>query len=349
VKFSYVMLPDYPLAQSLESIRLADQLGFYAVYAADETWHKDLWLLFAAASQTTKNVRFGPSVSGVTLREPTLIAQAVATLDELSNGRAEAVLSSGNFGLLAQYKIDWTHTKPLSRVKEGVHVMRTFLDEGTITFDGEFFSYAGLFTFARPVQEHLPVKMGAMRGPKSFEVSAEFSDGCHHALSYTREAYEYMMKHCTIGAERAGKDVQSLDLGAWVVFSVGADSARAKDAARSMVGLYASSMPHEQLRRNGVEPEELTPIIEAIGAGELAKGIELTSPELADKLSIAGTPEECVAKIRSEIAPTGINHMILAITDAALVKALMGRELEGVADVNTQLRLIHDKIMPEFA
>jgi len=349
VKFSYVMLPDYPLAQSLESIRLADQLGFYAVYAADETWHKDLWLLFAAASQTTKNVRFGPSVSGVTLREPTLIAQAVATLDELSNGRAEAVLSSGNFGLLAQYKIDWTHTKPLSRVKEGVHVMRTFLDEGTITFDGEFFSYAGLFTFARPVQEHLPVKMGAMRGPKSFEVAAEFSDGCHHALSYTREAYEYMMKHCTIGAERAGKDVQSLDLGAWVVFSVGADSARAKDAARSMVGLYASSMPHEQLRRNGVEPEELTPIIEAIGAGELAKGIELTSPELADKLSIAGTPEECVAKIRSEIAPTGINHMILAITDAALVKALMGRELAGVADVNTQLRLIHDKIMPEFA
>ena len=35
MKFSYVMLPDYPLAQSLESIRLADELGFHAVYAAD--------------------------------------------------------------------------------------------------------------------------------------------------------------------------------------------------------------------------------------------------------------------------------------------------------------------------
>ena len=50
MKFSYVMLPDYPLAESLESIKLADELGFYAVYAADETWHKDLWLLFAAAA-----------------------------------------------------------------------------------------------------------------------------------------------------------------------------------------------------------------------------------------------------------------------------------------------------------
>ena len=133
-------------------------------------------------------------------------------------------------------------------------MMRTLLDDGAITYDGEFFSYSGLFTFARPVQDHLPVKMGAMRGPKSFQVSAEFSDGCHHALSYTREAYEYMVENCAIGAERAGKNVQDLDLGAWVVFAVGEDSAKAKDAARSMVGLYASSMPHEQLRAQRRRP-----------------------------------------------------------------------------------------------
>jgi 5,10-methylenetetrahydromethanopterin reductase len=343
------MLPDYPLSESLSSIRKADELGFYAVYAADETWHKDLWLLFAAAAASTSRIRLGPSISGVCLREPTLIAQAAATLDELTDGRAEVAVSSGNFGLLAQYGIDWAKTKPLSRVKESVHVIRTLLDDGVITFEGDFFTYDGLFTFARPVQEHLPVKMGAMRGPRSFEAAAEFSDGCHHALSYTREAYEYMMEHCAIGAERAGKDVQDLDLGSWVVFSVAEDSAVAKDAARSMVGLYASSMPHEQLKRNGVKPEEVAPIIEAIGAGDMARGIELTTPELAERLSIAGTPEEVTAKIKENVEPTGVNHMILAITDAALVKALMGRELEGVPDINSQLQLVHDKVMPAFA
>lgn len=349
MKFSYVMLPDYPLSESLASIKKADELGFHAVYAADETWHKDLWLLFAAAAADTTQIRMGPSVSGVVLREPTLIAQAAATLDELTNGRAEVVLSSGNFGLLAQYGIDWSKTKPLSRVKEGVAVIRTLLDDGVITHEGEFFNYTGLFTFARPVQERLPVKMGAMKGPKSFQVSAEFSDGCHHALSYTREAYDYMIEHCTIGAERAGKNVQDLDLGAWIVFSVAEDSAKAKDAARSMVGLYASSMPHDQLRRNGVEPEEVAPIIEAIGAGDMAKGIELTTPDLAERLSVAGTPEECVEKMQTQIAAAGVNHMILAITDASLVKALMGREIEGVPDVDTQLQLIHDRVMPAFA
>ena len=214
MRFSYVMLPDYPLTESMAVIKKADELGFYAVYAADETWHKDLWLLFAAAAAETRQIRMGPSLSAITLREPTLIAQAAATLDELTGGRAEVVLGSGNFGLLSQYKIDWNDTKPLSRTKEGLQVLRTFLDDGAITFDGEFFKYQGLFTFARPVQERLPVKMGAMRGPKSFEVAAEFSDGCHHALSYTREAYDYMVEHCRIGAERAGKQVDDLDLGA---------------------------------------------------------------------------------------------------------------------------------------
>ena len=55
-----------------------------------------------------------------------------------------------------------------------------------------------------------------------------------------------------------------------------------------------------------------------------------------------------MAKLK-EIEATGVNHMILAITDATLVKTFMGRDIEGVADVDTQLRLIADKIMPEFA
>ncbi|MFC4001853.1 LLM class flavin-dependent oxidoreductase [Prauserella oleivorans] len=346
MKFSYVMLPDYPITDSIESIKLADELGFYAAYAADETWHKDLWLLFAAAADKTTNIRFGPNLSPICLREPTLICQAVATLDELTGGRAECVISSGNFGLLAQYGIDWARTRPLSRVKEAHQVMRTFLDDGAITFEGEFYKYSGLFTFARPVQDRLPLKLGAMRGPKSFQAAGEFSDGVHHALSYTREAYDYLVENVKLGAERAGRDWRSLDIAAWVVFATGEDGEAAKQAARAMVGLYASAMPEEQLRRNGVEPESLAEIVAAVGAGDLKRAYELTPPELAEKLSIAGTPEECAEKIRREIAPTGVNHMVLAITDSALVKAFSGMELPGVAHTNEQLRMVHDTVMP---
>jgi alkanesulfonate monooxygenase SsuD/methylene tetrahydromethanopterin reductase-like flavin-dependent oxidoreductase (luciferase family) len=288
-------------------------------------------------------------LAGVLLREPTLITQAVATLDELTGGRAECVISCGNFGLLAQYCIDWSQVRPLSRTIEAHHVIRTLLDEGSITFEGDFFKYAGLFTFARPVQERLPLLIGAMRGPRSFRFAGEISDGVHHALSYTREAYDYVVANVRQGAEKAGRDWQSLDIGAWIVFSVGRDSTVAKEAARSLVGLYASSMPKEQLERNGVTVEDMQPINDALGKGDLAGAIDLTPPEIAERLSVAGTPEECVAKLRSEIVDAGVNHLIFAITDAVLVKALMGRDLENVTSVNDQLQLIHDEVMPAFA
>ena len=124
----------------------------------------------------------------------------MATLDELTGGRTEIVVSTGNFGLLSQYKIDWEGQKPLSRLKEAIHVMRTFLGEGAITFEGDFFKYSGLYTFARPVQEGgIPIKMGAMKGPRSFRTAGELADGMHQALAYSREAYDY-------SSERALKD-----------------------------------------------------------------------------------------------------------------------------------------------
>jgi 5,10-methylenetetrahydromethanopterin reductase len=68
---------------------------------------------------------------------------------------------------------------------------------------------------------------------------------------------------------------------------------------------------------------------------------------VADKLSIAGNPEECLAKIQ-EIASTGVNHMILCITDPAIVKAFTQKDV-SVPGVKEQLQLIHDDVMPAFA
>ena len=256
MRWSYFMLPDYPLDDAIDMIKKADELGFYACYSVDETWHKDLWVVFAAAAEKTEQIRFGPNVTHVFLREPTLICQQMATLDELTGGRTEIVVSTGNFGLLAQYEIDWANQKPLSRLKEAMHVMRTFLDEGAITFEGDFFRYSGLYTFARPVQEHIPIKMGGMKGPRSFETAGEIADGLHQAIAYSREAYDYATEHIRIGAERAGRDWRDLDIGAWVVTVVSedGDAARARrahpvrvlhllDARRAASRATASSRP----------------------------------------------------------------------------------------------------------
>lgn len=346
VRFSYCMLPDYALADSLKMIKTADELGFYACYSVDETWHKDLWCLFAAAADKTRQIRLGPNVTHVFLREPTLICQQLATLDELSGGRAEAVVSTGNFVMMQQYHLDWAARRPLSRLREAMHVMRTFLDEGKIDFEGEFFKYTGLFTAARPVQARIPLKMGGMRGPRSFEVAGEIADGLHHALSYSREAYDYVIGHVRAGAERAGRNWRELDLGAWIVSVVSEDSAAAKAAARILVAFYIPSMPAEQLARHGIDQAELQPIFDAFAAGDVARAIEMFRPELAERLSVAGTPEECAEQIRRDILPAGINHLILALADAPLVRFFSGRTIEGVPPIGDQLHLVAERMIP---
>jgi 5,10-methylenetetrahydromethanopterin reductase len=349
MRFSYCMLPDYPLGDSIEMIKTADELGYYACYAVDETWHKDLWCLFAAAADKTRQIRFGPNVTHVFLREPTLICQQLATLDELSGGRAEAVVSTGNFVMMEQYHLDWAHRRPLSRLREAMHVMRTFLDDGKIDFEGDFFRYTGLFTAARPVQDRIPLKMGGMKGPRSFEAAGEIADGLHHALSYSREAYDYVVDHVKKGAERAGRNWQDLDLGAWIVSVVSEDSAAAKEAARILVAFYIPSMPPEQLARHGIDQAELQPIFDAFAAGDVAKAINMFGPELAERLSVAGTPEECAEQINQDIIPAGINHVVLALADAPLVELFSGQSVAGVPPIVDQLRLVAERLIPAVA
>ena len=192
------------------------------------------------------------------------------------------------------------------------------------------------------------MKIGSMRGPKSFQLSGEFSDGCHHALSYTRRGVRVHASSTSHRRRAAGKKPDDLDFGGLG----GVRGRRGLRRRRRRPPIDGRALrildAHEQLERNGVDPDELAPIIEAIGAGDLAKGIELTSPELADKLSIAGTPDEVIAKIKSEIARHGRQPCDPAITDASLVKAFTGQTVEGVATVDEQLQLLADEVMPNF-
>jgi len=108
-------------------------------------------------------------------------------------------------------------------------------------------------------------------------------------------------------------------------------------------------MPAEQLQRHGITVEEVQPVVDALGAGDVAKAIELFRPELAEKLAVAGTPEECVEQIKSDIEPAGVNHMILALTDAHLVKFFSGQDVAGVPDIRTQLKLVAERVVPAFS
>jgi 5,10-methylenetetrahydromethanopterin reductase len=105
-------------------------------------------------------------------------------------------------------------------------------------------------------------------------------------------------------------------------------------------------MPAEQLARNGIDQADVQPTFDAFAAGDLAKAIDMFSPEMAEKLSVAGTPEECAEQIRHGIRSAGINYVILVLADAPLVKFFSGQALDGVPPITEQLRLVAERMIP---
>lgn len=342
---SYGMMAYYPAAQAVEQIVQADRLGFHGAYLADDPTARDPWLICAAAARETDDIRLGFSVTHVYLREPTFIAQALATLDELSNGRAEAAVSYGDQSVLRLYDIDPRGQRPLARVREAVDVMRRYLDDGAVDHDGEFFSYSGLVAAVRPVQARLPLLIGGVGGPKSFQLAGEVGDGVH-CVGVSRANSEFVVEHVAAGAERSGRDHRELDIAAAGITCVAENASAAREAARAVVAGWLPSLPRNCIERHGLDYDDVAPIIEASHRGDTEQAIRLTTPEITDALSIAGTPEECAERIRRDIVEAGIEHVLLALVDQPVVDAYGGPRLDDLPDTRRQLELVHNQLLP---
>jgi 5,10-methylenetetrahydromethanopterin reductase len=349
VRFSYQLLPEQPLDELLDTLELLDRLGFWACYSADESYHKDMWSLFAAGAARTSQLRLGPEVAGIILKDPTLVAQQIATLDELTDGRAELVFSTGNFALLNQYHVPQERTKrPIQRLREAHEVLTRFLAEGRIDFDGEFYSYSGLFTAARPRQAPFPIKLGGMRGPRSFELAGEIADGLHTALAYSREALDFTADAFRRGAARSDRDWATLDLANNMLGAIAEDGDAAREGARVIAAFYLSSMPPELLLRNGVDPSAVAPAIAAFNAGDVQRALALTPPAVGEALSVAGTAQDWIDKVERDLRPSGFEHLLVTFADPFLVGAWAGRTIDGLPSLDEQIQLFHDSVMSVF-
>ena len=277
------------------------------------------------------------------MREPTYVAQLAATLDELRDGRAQVVFGIGNIAMLEQYGVEWRGTRPIARLREAHHIMRTFLDEGSIDFDADFYNYSGVTTAARPVQEHLPLKIGAMGGPKSIELAGEIADGVHTACAYSSQALDYAVEHFRAGVERADRSLAGL--------RSRRDRARrrvARRAGRVMAAFYIPSMPPALLERHGIEPEQVAPVSEAFAVGDVQRALEATPEEIADRIMVAGTSEDWVSWLRGTYLPAGLNHALVSFTDPFTLKAWAGIEVKGLPELGEQVRLFGEQVLPEL-
>jgi 5,10-methylenetetrahydromethanopterin reductase len=343
---SIELLPDPAAADVILAIRAADEAGLYTAFLADEIYHRDAWSILAAAAQQTSRIRLAAGVAHVTLRDPLLVAQQLATLDELSGGRAAAAFSVGNLAMLEQFGRDPADLHVAPRLREAHAAMRSLLDDAHVDMDGRFHHYHGVFTTARPVSGRVPLLLGAMGGPLTFRVAGEIADGVYAACSFSPESFDYLIENVRRGAERAKRDWRDLELCASLTCAVSEDGESARIAARTKAAFYLPSMPPSLIERHGVAFAEVEPICQAFARGDVGEALRLTPDELADRFCIAGTPEEIVDRIRTDVLPSGINHVTLALADRQLALDWAGIDLPGLPSLDEQVRLIGTQILP---
>lgn len=169
---SGVVLPGGTATQQLAQAVLAEEAGWDGVFVWEAAYGVDAWSLLAAMAARTTRVRLGTLLTPLPWRRPWKLASQVATLDQLSGGRATVTVGLGAVDTFLPSTGEVVDRRErAARMDEGIDLMRT-LWAGGREYHGEHYSYwvgrSDLGAVARPVQDRIPIWVaGAWPRPKS--------------------------------------------------------------------------------------------------------------------------------------------------------------------------------------
>ena len=287
--------PWFSAEEQVALARQADEAGLDSVWVA-EAWGQDVVSVLGHLTAVTERIGLGSGLMQIPARTPAMTAMTAATLDVLSGGRFR--LGLGVSG--PQVSEGWHGTpfaRPLARTREYVEVVRRALArEGPLEYEGEEFRLPvdpdglgkPLKLLVRPVQERIPVYLGAM-GPKAVEQAAKIADGWLPFLFDPEQLGPF--------TER-GADVAPV-----VMVCVDEDPARARDLARPWLALYLGGMGAKS-KNFYVEAAErfghgasARKVQELFAAGDRAAAAAALSDELIDRSAICCRPGELAERI----------------------------------------------------
>ena len=160
------------LAQLLERIEHADKVGL-DVFGIGEHHRKEFLdsapaIILAAAAARTKRIRLTSAVTVLSAADPVRVFQNFATLDLISQGRAEMVVGRGSF----------TESFPLFGLSlhdydelfsEKLNLLLKIRDTETVNWSGKFRpALKNQAIYPRPLQNPLPIWLGVGGTPESF-------------------------------------------------------------------------------------------------------------------------------------------------------------------------------------
>jgi len=315
----FLPIPATPMKKLFRIAKVNEEAGFDSIWVPDHLLFippgtvPEAWSTLAATAALTEKAVLGTCVSDPHRHHPAVLAQKVATVDQISGGRVILGLGAGEAMNLEPFGIEWK--KPVSKLIEAVTIIRKLWSGEVLNYEGRFWRLKDAFLQINPVKGRVPIYFGA-NGSRTLKLTGEMADGWL-SIPLSPRLYKERLKLVKEGAGKAGRSLDDIDTGVYLYTSV---TEKAEDAYEQIEKIRSQVIPSPDLLREAgydVElPEELQSIsyFKALLNSEwvqkfLAFG-ELIPREAAIEFSIAGTVEDCINKI-DEFIKAGVKHFLL--------------------------------------
>lgn len=292
--------------QVVNYCKLAESKDIDFAWITNHYNNRHCYPVLAAIAQATDSIKMGPGIMNSFTDTPAAMASFMATLNEISDGRAVLGIGPGDLSTLPKLAIE--PSKPVGRLEEAVVQIRKLLAGEEIKKSGmTFFDYDGakLTGVTLPGKKGIPVYIGA-QGPKVLELAGTIGDG---ALINASNPKDFAVAIPIIKAanEKVGK--KKFDIGAYTAMSIDMNEKKARNAAKIVAAFIAAGSPEPLLTRHGLDLDNVAKIKAALGKFDFKTVGELVGDKEIDAFTIAGTPDMVKQKCE-DLTKAGVTQII---------------------------------------
>lgn len=306
MKFSLRLNNDRPAAEYIALAQAAENAGFNQFWLSDDLFLRSATVILTAVAQATSRIEIGTCILNPYTIHPAEIAMQAATLDELSNGRFNLGLSSGAGEFLKWVGI--TPKKPRTELIETIRVINRLLSGKHAPLKGEFLQWSDEAYLRFKPLRRVPIYIGAM-SPNMLRAIGEIADG-GLPLLFPPEHFETVMPYIREGANKAGRDIDSIDIAACVWCSISGDAQAAENALREKIAYYGHALSPLIWERLGLTRADFTPIEQAMMVENDAEKAKARVTEAMLKIGIVGTTADLTAQLE-KLVEMGVKHISL--------------------------------------
>jgi 5,10-methylenetetrahydromethanopterin reductase len=305
LKYGVEFVPYLRLETMVSLAKQVERLGFQQIWVCDHYHNRYVHSVLTQLAMETNNVHLGPGVTNPYLVHPTVTAAAVATLNEISGGRAILGISSGDPSFL--WSVGIKQERPLTSVREAILIIRRLLRGEKVDFKGEVFSCHGARLRFKPSND-IPIYLGGRRRGM-LQLAGELADGALINASHPvdiKDSIDYIRG----GLKRGKRSPDDFDFVAYMAVSVDEDEERARKAARGVVAFVASSAPEESLAHRKISKDDVETIRKFLMMGEVTRAREAVTDEMLDEFSVCGDVEKLVSRVE-KLKKIGVTRTVI--------------------------------------